>query len=214
MHKEISDKIIHIFSTYPVQRVSKGQVLIRAGEDPRGVFCLQNGHVQAYDISDKGEKIVVNVFRKGAFFPMSWAINKTPNQYFFEAVTDSTYRRAPAENIVAFLHQNPDVTFDLLSRVYSGTDGLLRRMTHLMGGTARTRLLFELLVQTRRFGIRKDDGSYLIKLNESELAIRAGLSRESVSRGLSNLKHIVLVSREGIHIHDFPALENELGDRL
>lgn len=215
MNKDsIATKVQEFFSTYPLRQDSKGQILVHAGDNPPGIFYLITGQVQQYDISDKGEPVVVNVFKPGAFFPMSWAINKTPNQYFFETATDVEYILAPAKEVVQYLQTNPEVTFDLLARVYSGTDGLLRRMAHIMGGSARTRILFELLVQTSRFGRPEDGKSYLVKLSEQELANRAGLSRETVSRGLGGLKDLVTVTREGMLIHDPLLLEEELGTHL
>ena len=49
-----------------------------------------------------------------------------------------------------------------------------RRMAHLMGGTARSRLLFELINEAKRFGGRDKTGSYVLKMSESELGARSG----------------------------------------
>ncbi len=214
MNGDIQNKISEFFGKYPAKVAPKGKVIIQAGNDPLGVIFLTKGHVNQYDIASNGEQIVVNVFKPLAFFPMSWAINKTPNQYFFEATSDIEYRLAPAEAAVQFLRDNHDVAFDLLSRVYSGTDGLLRRMAHLMGGSAHTRLLFELRLQSLRFGQPAKGGTIVLKMNERDLAVRAGMTRETVSRELSTLKNIVVLSREGFLIKDFALLEKELGRKL
>jgi len=211
-----AEKVDKFFKAYPLKRFEKGYLLIYAGFVPSGIFYLKSGRVRQYDVAENGEEIVVNVFKPPAFFPMSWAINKTPNQYFFEADSAVTVRQAPADKAVEFIKTNPDVMLDLLSRVYSGTDGLLRRTAHLMASNARTRLLFELIVQCRRFGEKQTDGSYHVKINESDLAKRAGLSRETVSREISGLKksHVISVSRQAIVLRDLDKLEAELGSNL
>jgi len=126
-----------------------------------------------------------------------------------------TLRQAPAKDTVKFLKTNPDVTFDLLSRVYSGTDGLLRRMAHLMGGSAYSRVLFEILIECQRFGKEQSKG-YLIAIHENELARRAGLSRETVSRELHKIQnlHLVEVNHRGLVIKDVKGVEKELGSGL
>ena len=43
------------------------------------------------------------------------------------------------------LQANPDVVYDLLTRLYRGLDGLLGRMSQLMAGSAKSRLMYELL---------------------------------------------------------------------
>lgn len=213
MDPVIAQKIKNFFEPYRLQHFKKGHILVHAGNEPPGIFHLLSGQVRQYDISNQGDEIVVNVFKPPAFFPMSWAINKTPNDYFFETASDVSLKLVPAQEVVDFIKDNPDVMFNLLSRTYSGTDGLLRRTAHLMGGSARTRLLYELLVACRRFGKEQKNGLYLVDLHEDELANRAGLSRETVSRELKKIKslNLIEVSRAGIAVKDLEKLEQELG---
>ena len=216
MDDSIRQKITAFFSEYPAKHFDKQQLLVQANENPEGIYHIVSGQVRQYDISDQGNEIVVNVFKAPAFFPMSWAITGTPNRYFFEAATDLEVRIAPAEDAIEFLKQNPDVTFNLLSRLYSGVEGLQRRMAHLMGGTARTRILFELITECKRFGAKQAGGSYKLAVHEDELARRSGLTRETVNRELMGLKNIGLVSveRKQLIISDLAKLEQELGEKL
>lgn len=214
--EKISKKIDAFFSQYPLKRFKKGQIVIYGGDEPSGIFHIISGKVRQYDINQRGDEIVVNVFRTPAFFPMSWAINKTPNKYFFETMTEVQLHHVPADEVVAFLKSDPDVMYDLLSRLYSGVDGLQRRMAHLMGGSAHSRVLFELIIECHRFGELQEDESYLLTFNESELAQRAGLSRETVNRELSKLKSNKLLSHHGknLIVKSVKSLQEELGDEL
>jgi len=206
-------KIAAFFVAYPLRTYDKRQLLIRAEDTLPGVFYIIEGRVSQYDITLSGNEIVVNVFKSAAFFPMSWAINNTPNQYFFEASTKVVAHVAPAADAVQFLKDNPDVTFDLLGRVYRGVDGVLRRMAHLMGGDAKSRLLFELLNATYRFGEQQEDGTIFVALKESDLARHSGLARETVNRCIQDLKAAgaVSVTHSGITIKDIRQLEAMLG---
>jgi CRP-like cAMP-binding protein len=172
--------------------------------------------VRQYDITSRGEEVVVNVFKPPAFFPMVWAINKIPNQYFFETSEPTEIKMAPANDVITFLKSNHDVTYDLLSRLYSGTESMQRRMAHLMGGSGRSRVLFELIVECKRFGKLQKNGSYVLEIHENELARRSGLSRETVNRELSKLKVVKLigVTHKEISIKNLKQLKAELGDGL
>lgn len=215
MDSDIKKSIETFFAPYPLKRFKKGQIIIYANEAPAGIFYLKQGKVRQYDVSERGDEIVVNVFQPPAFLPMSWAINKNENLYFFETVEVVEAHIAPPEAVVEFLINNPKVMYNLLSRLYSGTDGLLRRMAHLMGGSARNRLLYEIIVECRRFGKPLSDNSYRLSVNESELAQRAGLSRETVSRELGKLKAQKLVTYDhSIIVGDIYAIEGELGAAL
>jgi CRP-like cAMP-binding protein len=205
----------NFFEQYPKHEFDKGHILIHPGDAVNEVYYLIDGSVLQYDISSVGNEVVVNAFKPLAFFPMSYAINHNQNFYFFEAASPVVVRTAPAADVVEFLHREPDVAFDLLSRVYRGADGLLRRTAHLMGGNARSRLIFELLNAAHRFG-KKSPGEIHIPMSEGDLAKRSGLSRETVSRAIKELKadRIVGVEQRGVVIFDVRRLEAAIGDTL
>lgn len=204
------------FTAFPVCHYEKGDTLIYPDKPIDHVFYLSEGVAIQYDIAPNGNEIVVNTFKTGAFFPMSSAINKTPNSYYFEAFEPVTVYKAPAKKAVTFITENPDIMYDLLARVYKGTDGVLRRMAHLMGGSAYSRLLFEVINSARRFGAVQKDGSIPLSLRENDLAKLTGLSRETVNRNLSSLKKdgVVTISSDGIIVNDLEQLEDLLGMSL
>lgn len=212
MQQDISKKIETFFSTYKMRQYDKGQILTFAGDDPQYVYYLASGTVRKYDVSYRGDEIVVNIFKPGSFFPMSWAINKGPNIYFYQAASPIEVRLADPEDCVKFLKTNPDVMFDLLSRVYNGADGMLKRMVLLMGGSARNRVIFEVLLEGRRFGTEQTGKSKHITIQESELGARAGLTRETVSREMRKLTTEGLIKLENgkIIILDSDALSEKL----
>lgn len=203
------------FSQYPIKQYHKGQILIYANEDPSGVFYLVSGTVRKYDVADSGDEIVMNVFKPSVFFPIAWALNKTPNRYFFQAESPIAVRRAPSDEFVDFLKAHPKMIYALLEQVYLGLESTQRRIIHLMHGDTRIRVLFELVVEGRRSGKLQDDGSCLISIGTAELAQRAGLSRETISRELAKIIHNEdILMRQGrlLVVRDFHALEDQLGD--
>lgn len=211
MDTVIAKKVEGFFSKHKTQKYKKGEILVRADDNPSGIFYLKEGIVKEYAISRRGDELVVNVFKQLAFFPMSWAINESQNTYFFEAVTDVMVFRAPREEVVEFMKANPDVVYDLLSRVYKGTDGMMTRMTYLMAGNAHGRLITELLIQSKRFG-KKSDKSIEVHVTEKDLAAESGMTRETVSREMKVLKDKKLVSfsKNSLIIKNIQYLEEEL----
>ncbi|MDZ7744581.1 MAG: Crp/Fnr family transcriptional regulator [Candidatus Saccharibacteria bacterium] len=209
---KIDTKVAAFFKQYPMRSYSKKQVLIHNGDQPQHVFYLEKGTVRQYDISYRGDEVVVNVFKPGSFFPMIWAITDVPNKFFFDAVEDIQVYIAPRSDVVSFLKNNTDVMFNLLSRVYIGVDGLLGRMVQLMSGSARNRLLYELATECRRFGSPQADKSCSITINEDELAARVGLTRETISRELQKAQKSGLLrkQRSQIVVTDLAKLEADL----
>ena len=211
MDEQVRSKIDNFFKQFKHQIYKKGEILIRVDDDPDGVFYLTQGTVKEYAISRKGEELVINVFKPVSFFPMSWAINLTPNAYYYEAFEDAQIWKAPREKVVEFIKENPDVLFNLMSRVYKGTDGILMRMVYLMSGEAYTRVVTELLISAKRFG--KPNGTEIqLNISEKDIANQAGMARETVSREIKILKDkgLVTLQKNVLVIKNIMNLESEL----
>lgn len=213
MDNKVADVVEIFFSQYRLRKYAKGQVLILSGDGTDYVYHLVAGRVKQYDTTYRGDEIILNVFKPPAFFPMSLAINKTPNLYTYQTETDVELHQAPAAEVVKFLKENPDVTFDLLSRIYRGMDGILGRMAQLMASSAKGRLMFELLIAARRFGEKQGGDQISLEMNETDLAARAGLTRETVSREMKKLgKDGYITLKSGVvTIKDSRAFEEKLG---
>ena len=212
MNINIEKKLEDFFNKYKHQAYKRGEIIIRADDNPQGIYYLKHGTIKMYAISRKGEEIVLNIYKPISFFPMTWGLNKTPNIYYFEALESVETYRAPREDVVDFLERNADVTLDLLKRLYKGTDGILTRMTYLMGEDAYARLIVELVIFAKRFGEISKDGSVLLKISERELAGSSGMTRETVSREIKALKEKGLIefTRNHLKIKNLNKLEEVL----
>lgn len=191
------------FTQYPGRTHAKGDVILRPGAHVDHVQFLASGSIIEYDISDTGSKIVVNTFKPGAFFPMAYILNKTKSPFFFEASTDAYIHAAPQADVMKFMHEHPEVTLDLLARLYRGVDGLLHRQVQLMSGSARDRLWQELTVAATRFGEKRLGGAVFIPITTEQLAQQTGLARETISRELSKLRSegMATTTRGGVQVN-------------
>lgn len=213
MSTPIQDKVAEFFSKYPSHTYKRGQVLAYANDEIEHVYHLVSGEVRQYDVTPAGEIVIINIFKPGTFFPMANAINNIPQRYFLEAASPVTVHLAPPKEAVQFLKDNPDVMFDLLSRLYIGVEGVLQRVSHLLASSAGTRLLFEIYNATLRFGEKQHDGSWKLKITQSELAHRTGLARETVNREFTKVKATGLINNQGtmVLIADLSKIEDALG---
>lgn len=215
MNDDIRKKVELFFSTYPLVKYPKDQILIFPGESVEKVYFVASGRICQYDVSYRGDEVVVNTFKPFAFFPMAQAINGENSSFFYKTEAATELLVAPANDVVAFIKANPDVMYDLLSRLYRGVESVLNRTVHLMSGTAKSRLLFELIIECRRFG-KVVNGRQYIEISETSIAARSGLSRETVSREIKRLKDkgLVEVKSHRIYLNDLVELENQAGEHI
>ena len=206
----MNEKIAHFFTQYPRLELAKGTLLIREDQVPDSVYYIESGAVGLFDITKSGNRIILNMFSERAFVPMSLAINQTPSNFFYETTQKSIVYKVPAQDAVTFIKDNPEVMFDLLSRVYRGTDKVLKRLSYKMGNSARAQVVNELCQSSIREGVVTPNSSdgYTITINESGLASRTGLSRETVNREIQKLKkeHKVLIAKGSMIVISLSAL--------
>ncbi len=183
MSMGVKEKVEKFFVSYPTKVYEKGELLIRPGDGPRAYY-VSEGVVAQYDISTSGDKLVVNLYKSGAFLPISTIINNVAEEFFFEATGRVVVQIAPCEATADFLAQNSDVTLDALKRMSRGASGLMMRLARVMEGGADGRVVLELEIMQARFG---SEGG--IAITEAQLAAQTGLARETVSRTLKRLKN-------------------------
>jgi len=210
----VQNKVDGFFSKYPLISINKSSIIMRPKDYGDFVFKIDQGRVIQYDISNDGSKIVLNVFKAPAYFPMSWAINKTNDNYFFEAHSDCKVRRAPLTESIKFIKNNPDVMYDLLGRLYSGIDGMQRRNVYFANGSAMQRMIYEVILMATRFGDFNSNKVLTIPFSEQDIAHNSGLTRETVNREISKLKklNLLTVEKKLLHIQSVENLDNYLKD--
>jgi CRP/FNR family transcriptional regulator len=182
MDSEVLEKLNSFFQNYTPIKGKKGDIFIHAEEEPNGIFYVQSGLVRQYAVTTKGEELTINIYKHPSFFPMMWAINDVSNKFYFEAMSDVELWRAPKDSVIDFLKSDPDILFDLVSRLYRGIDGVVARIIYLMSGNSRAKVIYTILNLYYRFG-QSDK-----HLTHKELAAISGTTRETFSREIKKLE--------------------------
>jgi len=211
MENNAKDKIFQFFKQKKPQTYKKGEYLKTPEKQPIGVFCLQSGTVRCFGVSKDGIELTINIFKPISFFPVSWVINSTSDNYTYEAMTDIDVAIASKDEFEMFLQNNPDVVYDLLKRIYRGLDGYFLRMESLLTGDPYFRTVVQLVIHTRRFGVQEGE-RYKVQVTQVQLASLAGLTRETVTREIKKLETKNLVEYKGkqLVILDLAKLEEQL----
>jgi len=196
-----------------VQQFKKNQLILGPAAVPSGIFYLKSGFVRLYLISEGGKELTLNIFKPGSYFSMIWALNDAPNIYFYESLTDVLLLKAPKDEVLKHITDNPKVLFDLTKRTLRGLDGMTRLMEALLTGNAYQQIASVLLVLARRFGKNNTDHEIIIDipLTHRIIGTLAGLSRESTSLELEKLTKDKIISQKDhlISVIDLKKLEDK-----
>lgn len=199
MKSLVSKKIADFFSQFKPVACKKGEILIGVGKSPEGIFYLKKGFVKMNAVFEDGRELTLNIYKNGSYFPMFWLLTDISNTYYFQALTDSQLFCAPKDKVIMFIQKNPDVLFELTSRILTGVNVLLNNIEYLLSGNSSNRVAAALFLCARRFGENLNDGQMTIKvpLIHQDVANLAGITRETASTVISELQKKEIISRKG-----------------
>lgn len=182
MNTTKSEKFNQFYKQFKQRTYKKGETLIRADDNPQGIFCLTKGFVRQYSISKTGIELTLHILKPVSFFPMVWAINGTPNVYYFEALTEVEVGRAPRDEVVDFIKDKPDIMFGLMSELLEEYAETLDRVEHLVFSDARRRVISILLYIAKHFGEKSSEGTIVRhRFTQQDVATLVGVARETAS---------------------------------
>jgi CRP-like cAMP-binding protein len=177
------------YSQFVVRDYKRDEKLIRIDDEPQGIFCLTKGYVRQYTISKTGLELTIHILKPPSYFPMVWAINGTPNVYYFEALTPVQAGRAPRDAVVSFIKDKPTIIFELMSNLLEDYAETLTRVEHLVFSDAYRRVISVLLYIAKHFGESRDDGVIINhRFTQQDIASLVGIARETASNEMIKLE--------------------------
>ena len=184
-----TQKLNNFFSKYKKYSFKKGEVILRGGDAPQGVYFIGKGYVRDYSISKDGEELTLIVFKPEDFFPMQWVFNDRISQHYFNAMSAVELWRCPKEDFINFIEENPEIFFELTSHITLRLGGIMQRMEYLAFGNAYEKVASILMICAERFGEKKGKQVLIpFSLTHKDLAMFIGMTRETVSIEVKKLE--------------------------
>lgn len=194
-------KLDDFFSRFKRLTFKKGDIILRSDEEPRGVLFLHKGYVKLYSISKDAQQLTLIIFQREDFFPLMWAINATPNNYYLEAMGTVELWLSPRLEFIKFLKANSDVLFELTSRILTRLGGILKRMEYLVFGNALSRVASIISICAERFGYLDGKETMIgVILTHQDIANLIGVTRETVSIEIKKLEKKGIIAYQGRHL--------------
>lgn len=196
----VKKKLTDFFSEFPEKIYFSDQKIILGDQEKiTHVYFIEQGRVRMFYECEHGEDIMVHIFKEDSFFPIIQILSNTRNMFTCEAMNTVHVRIAPKEAVLTFLKRQPDVLYDLTTRLSSGLVSLSETMCQMFFSSAQQRILNFLSVYVRRFGV--DNGERFVTvpfvLKHKEIADSVGLTRETVTRELKKLEKEGRVKKKG-----------------
>lgn len=181
-------EIMSIAKKMTEKKCSKKEIIYMPNEVNNVIYVLKKGEITLYN-SHRGKKLIIEVLKPGAIFGnIGFQSGKTT--HFAEASQDSYFCIFPVEDFTAILNAKPELMMKFLRFMSEKIQSYEER---LRGGLfdAKEKILQQLQIFSKK---EKNDGMLnklfgkKSKMTHERLAELTGLSRETVTRAINDLK--------------------------
>ena len=208
----LNDSDIHQLERISKDRtISKNQNVFLQGEQTSNFYNIKRGSLKIYKLSSDGRKQIVGFLFPGDFVGMSPEENYSYNAETLEETTLCTFSRIVLEN---FFVQHPHVERKILNIVNHELSVAQDQIFLLGKYTAKERLLqFFLNLSKQRNKLGWVDNPLRLSMSRSDIANYLGLTIETISRTISELKTerlIRMIGTQNIFLQDKDAIHKLL----
>jgi len=196
---------IKFTSSYP-----SGAVLFVEGQVPRGVYMLCKGRVKLTMASAEGKTIIVRVVEAGELLGLHSAISGDAHEVSAETLQPCQVDFIRRDDFLKLMRDHPDVAVNAMEQFGNYYRGACQQIRYLGLTTSAAEKLACFLLESAVKGQQTQQGvRFNLSLTHEEIAQVVGLTRETVTRGLAELRHRSLIATKGpsVLIRNKPALE-------
>ncbi len=203
-------EFVELFKAQGTKQIyKKGDLIIRPGDIPHGVYYIEKGLVKAYDITRYNEENLLVIRKSGEVFPLIWAMTGRERKVIYQTLAETTVHRITREVFLEFMEGNPEAMAPLLDLTIEMYRLHSERILNLEYRTVRERIVSFLLTMSLRFGAKTSDGILIdVPLRHQDIASSINATRETTSRELSALtrKGLIITKQSQITIQDESAM--------
>jgi CRP/FNR family transcriptional regulator len=185
--------------------LKKGDVFLNEGDDLAQFIIISRGRFRAVRNSEEGKMKVVQYLKTGDFIGQESLFDKTEIPYTLEAMEPASVCTIPAATMHSLIQSEPEIGFAILSELSAKVNTLEKELATVHLESLEVRLMNLLQQLSQDYGVEEAEGTLLHNpMSQDDMAMRLGVSRESVNRKLKQLEkeeRIALLPKKQIYIH-------------
>ena len=176
-----------------VASVKRGQTLFHEGDRAQFYFKVVTGAVRTCKLLADGRRHVVDFHLPGDFIGFDGEADYTTTA---EAVTDATLVRYARRSVDSLAAEEPRIGRHLLTIACQGLSRAQQQMVLLGRKSAEERIASFLLTMLKRNGA---NGTLCLPMTRADIGDHLGLTLETVSRALTQLRRLGIIELKGSH---------------
>lgn len=179
------------------RKYRKNMFIFTEGEPGEAVYFVKTGKVKISKMVEDGREHVIHIMQQGDIFGEVVLFNGGNYPATSEVIEDAEIGVLRNEDLENLMRQNVDIAIDMLKIMSRRLQSASSQIRDLALKDALSRTAGLLLKLSEAFGTETEEGVVInLSLSRQELANMVGLTRETVTRVLSDLKRTKVIQTD------------------
>jgi len=188
-----SFEAIKYTSSYPT-----GAVLFVEGQVPRGVYQLCKGRVKLAMTSAEGKSIILRIAEPGELIGLNSALSGQAYELTAETLEPCQVNFLKRDAFLRLMHDHPEASLGATEQLSNDYRAACFQIRSLGLSRSASEKIARFLLEWSARGKETAEGVRVnLPLTHEEIAQIVGVSRETVTRTLTDLKHKALITMKG-----------------
>ncbi len=192
-------------TSYPAEAV-----LFVEGQSPRGVYMLCKGRVKLTMNSTDGKTLIARICEAGDVLGLHATVSGEPYELTAEALQPCQVNFVRRDDFLKLVREHSAISMAAMQQLSSGYRQACQEMRYLGLSRSASEKVAQFLLETSSNGQQTNQGKrFHLGLTHEEISQVVGISRETVTRTMTDFKSKMLIATKG----SFVVIRNELGLR-
>lgn len=189
------------------KKIKSRDTVFCEGDTGTHLYFVKAGKIKLHKTNQWGKEYISKIACEGDFFGCQALVNDHAHKHGATAMIDSEIGIIPKQDFLELIYTDNNVAMNFISQLADFSSEAEEKSMQLAYDSARKRVAEALLFIYRKYN-KKDDPEFEFDVTRENLSAIAGVSPESVSRNITDLRDEKLITTEHgkIRIMDFRKL--------
>lgn len=207
--KTIHD-LVDLSGQKTLKKVKNRETLFMEGDYPNFLYFVNNGKIKTFKTNGDGKELITDIYKDGDFFGYSSLIEEKTQKETAVALEDTFVAMISKKDFLHLLYSNNNISIAFIKLITNNLASAEKKLIGLAYDTARKKVADALLFTHQKYAKNGNQSTTSFPILREDISSLAGISPESVSRNLTDLREEGLIETNcgKVFIKDLKKLES------
>lgn len=202
-------ELVDLSSEQMTKKIPKRESVFMEGDYPNFLYFVVSGKIKTHKTNYWGKEYITEIYKEGDFFGYSSLLEESGQKESATAIEDSEIVMITKQDFYQLLYSNHEISLSFIKLISNNLAAAENKLIRLAYDSARKKVAEALLFTYRKYVCSEGREGLAFPIFREDISAIAGISPESVSRNLTDLREEGLIETQNgkVIIKDVKKLE-------